>query len=189
MIVLRGKASSPDYSWRQDPLLLAYSILMILPIIMVFAFYNHHGLAMLVWAGWVLLVFSIAIILLAGGEFRRRGGAPEGESIVHTTNLVDTGVYALVRHPQYLGFMLFVLALMLMSQHWASVIPGSLGLALFCLDVLKEERMSLEKFGDEYRHYMERVPRINLLVGILRVLRRRWEDPARGSGSDQGPGD
>ena len=184
-----GNASSPDYSWRRDPLLLAYSALMILPIIMVFAFHNHYGLDMLVWAGLALLVFSIAIIFLAGGEFRARGGAPEGESIVHTTNLVDTGVYALVRHPQYLGFMLFVLALMLISQHWASAIPGSLGLVLFYLDVLKEERMSLGKFGDEYRRYMERVPRINLLIGILRVLRRRREDPTRESGSDQGPGD
>jgi protein-S-isoprenylcysteine O-methyltransferase Ste14 len=181
VIILGGNASSPDYSWRQDPLLLLYSILMILPIIMIFAFYNHYGLDLLVWAGWALLVFSIAIIFMAGGEFRRRGGAPKGESIVHTTALVDTGIYALIRHPQYLGFMLFVLALMLMSQHWASVIPGSLGLALFYLDVIREERMSLDKFGDEYRRYMERVPRINILVGILRVLRRREENRPNGA--------
>ncbi len=168
-----GEEAGSDYSWGRDPLLWAYSMLMILPIVMVFVFYNHYGLDFLVSAGWALLAFSVAIILLAGGEFRRKGAAPKGESLVHTTALVDTGIYALIRHPQYLGFMLFVLALILMCQHWASVIPGFLGLALFYVDVLKEERMSQKKFGDKYGRYMERVPRMNILVGVLRVLRKR----------------
>lgn len=146
---------------------------MFLPIVMVFAFYNHYGLDFLVSAGWILLAFSIVIIFLAGGEFREKGGAPKGESIVHTTVLVDNGVYAVVRHPQYLGFMLLVFALILMSQHWASVISGVLGSALFYRDVLREEQMSVDKFGDDYRRYMERVPRMNPLIGILRLLRRR----------------
>jgi len=111
--------------------------------------------------------------LLAGGEFRKRGGAPKGESVVHTTVLVDSGVYAVVRHPQYLGFMLFVFALVLMSQHWLSVLSGVLGSPLFYRDVLREEQMSVEKFGDDYKRYMERVPKMNFLIGILRLLRRR----------------
>lgn len=161
------------YSWKRDPLFWAYSILMFMPIMLVFVFYNYYGLDLLVLAGWVILVFSVFIIFMAGGEFRRKGGAPEGESIVHTTVLVDSGVYAVVRHPQYLGFLLFVLALVLMSQHWASVVSGALGSALFYRDVLREEQMSVDKLGDDYRRYMERVPRMNPLVGILRLLQRR----------------
>jgi protein-S-isoprenylcysteine O-methyltransferase Ste14 len=167
------EATHSSYSWKRDPLFWAYSILMFLPVIMVFAFYNYYSLDFLVNAGWIMLVFSIFVIFLAGGEFRKKGGAPKGESIVHTTVLVDSGVYAVVRHPQYLGFMLFVLALVLMSQHWLSVLSGVVGSALFYRDVLREERMSIKKFGDEYRRYMERVPRMNLLIGILRLLRRR----------------
>jgi len=146
---------------------------MFLPIIMVFAFYNYYSLDFPVYAGWILLVFSIVIILLAGGEFRKKGGAPKGKSVVHTTVLVDSGVYAVVRHPQYLGFMLFVLALVLMCQHWLSVISGVLGSALFYKDVLREEQMSVEKFGDDYKQYMERAPRMDFLTGVLRLLRRR----------------
>jgi len=140
---------------------------------MVFAFYNHYSLDFFVYAGWILLVFSIVIILLAGGEFRKKGGAPKGKSVVHTTVLVDSGVYAVIRHPQYLGFMLFVLALVLMCQHSVSVISGVLGSALFYKDVLREEQMSVEKFGDDYKQYMERVPRMDFLTGILRLFRRR----------------
>ena len=139
---------------------------------MVLIFYNYYMLDLLVYAGWILLFFSIVIIFLAGGEFRKKGAAPEGESIVHTTVIVDSGVYAVVRHPQYLGFMLFVLSLVLMSQHWLSLITGLVGCALFSIDVQREEQNSIKKFGDDYKHYMQRVPRFNVLLGILRVLRR-----------------
>ena len=171
--MLDEEATYSSYPWKRDPLFWAYSILMFLPIVMVFAFYNYYSLDFLVYAGWILLVFSVVFILLAGGEFRKMGGAPKGKSIVHTTVLVDSGVYAVVRHPQYLGFILFVLALVLMSQHWLSMISGVLGSALFYKDVLREEQMSVEKFGDDYKRYMEWVPRMNFLIGILRLLRQR----------------
>ena len=140
---------------------------------MVFAFYNYYSLDLLVYAGWIVLVFSIIIIWLAGGEFRKKGRAPKGKSIVHTTVVVDSGIYAVIRHPQYLGFILFVLALVLMSQHWLSVLSGIFGSALFYKDVQREEQMSIEKFGDAYKRYMQKVPRMNFLVGVIRLLRRR----------------
>jgi protein-S-isoprenylcysteine O-methyltransferase Ste14 len=162
-----------SYSWKRDPLPWIYSILMFLPIIMVFIFYNFYNLDFLVCSGWILLFFSIVIIFLAGGEFRQKGGAPEGESIVHTTIIVDSGVYAVIRHPQYFGFILLVLSLVLMSQHWFSVISGGTGIALFYIDVRREEKNNLMKFGDAYRHYMKEVPRMNFLIGVLRLLQRR----------------
>ena len=166
------KSSHSNYSWKRDPLLWAYSVLLIIPIIMVFIFFNYYQLYFCVYAGWALLIFSIVLILLAGYEFGMKGGAPEGESLVHTTVLVDSGVYAVVRHPQYLGFMLFVFALVSMSQHWLSVFSGVLGSALFYKDVLREEQMSIVKFGDEYERYMQKVPRMNFILGIIRLLKR-----------------
>jgi protein-S-isoprenylcysteine O-methyltransferase Ste14 len=161
-----------DYSWKRDPLLWAYSALMSVPIVMVFTSYNFHRMDLCLYAGWALLGLSVAIILLAGREFTLKGGAPKGESIVHTTVLVDSGIYAVIRHPQYLGFMLFVIALGLMSQHWLSIASGVLGSALFYLDVQREERMSVVKFGEDYERYMRRVPRMNFILGVIRLLRR-----------------
>jgi protein-S-isoprenylcysteine O-methyltransferase Ste14 len=171
--MLDAEATQPSYSWKRDPLFWAYSILLLLPVIMVFAFYNYYNLDFLVYAGWILLVFSVAIIFLAGGEFRKKGEAPKGQSIVRTTVLVDSGVYAVIRHPQYLGFLVFVLALVLMSQHWLSMISGLLGSVLFYKDVVREEQMNVQKFGDDYRRYMESVPRMNFAVGVLRLVRQR----------------
>ena len=155
-------------------LMLVYSVLMFLPIVLVFLFFNCYGLDLIMYAGWILLAFSIIIIFLAGHEFREKGGVPEGKHLVYTTVLVDSGIYAVVRHPQYLGFVLLVLALVLMSQHWLSVISGVIGSVLFYVDATRgEEQENTKKFGDDYRRYMEEVPRMNLVVGIIKLLRRR----------------
>jgi protein-S-isoprenylcysteine O-methyltransferase Ste14 len=166
-------ATSTRYSWKRDPLLWASSILMFVPITMVVVCYNYYSFDLLIYAGWILVVFSVVIISWAGGEFRKKGGAPKGKSIVHTTVVVDSGIYAVVRHPQYLGFILFVLALVLMSQHWVSVVSWILGSTLFYRDVVREEQMSVTKFGDAYQRYMRKVPRMNLLLGVIRLLRRK----------------
>lgn len=147
-------------------------MLLLVPVVMAAAYYDYYGLASIVYAGWALLVLSVFLIFMAGGEFRRKGGAPEGESIVHTTVLVETGVYSVVRHPQYLGFTLIVLALVALSQHPVSVICAALGCALFYRDILREEQMSVSKLGEDYRRYMERVPRLNILRGIYRRFSR-----------------
>jgi protein-S-isoprenylcysteine O-methyltransferase Ste14 len=164
----------PKQSAYNKVLMLIYSVLMFLPVVLVFLFFNYHGLDLLMYAGWVLLASSIIIILLAGYEFQKKGGVPEGKHLVYTTVLVDSGIYAVVRHPQYLGFILFVLALVLMSQHWLSVISGVIGSVLFYMDVTRgEEQENTRKFGDDYRCYMEEVPRMNFVVGIIKLLRRR----------------
>jgi len=40
----------------------------------------------------------------------------------------------------------------------------------------EEEKRNIEKFGVSHRDYMERVPRINSLTGIIRQMRRRKEN-------------
>jgi protein-S-isoprenylcysteine O-methyltransferase Ste14 len=37
-------------------------------------------------------------------------------------------------------------------------------------DMRREEKGNLETFGDDYGRYMEYVPRMNLVTGIIRVL-------------------
>ena len=52
---------------------------------------------------------------------RRHGRAPAGKSYMHATVVVERGPFALVRHPQYLGYMLFAATAALISRHWAVV--------------------------------------------------------------------
>jgi protein-S-isoprenylcysteine O-methyltransferase Ste14 len=125
-----------------------------------------------------LAYFGAAIYALSGvvfgwlpmSEFRKRGGVKEGESYMKTTTLVDTGVYSIVRHPQYVTFILWAIAGMLLFQHWIVVLMGIPIIPLVYIDLIKADEKAIEKFGDEYKRYMERVPRSNFLLGIVRRL-------------------
>jgi protein-S-isoprenylcysteine O-methyltransferase Ste14 len=66
-------------------------------------------------------------------------------------------------------------ASILVSQHWLSVVLGVPIIVYVYVMARREEESNIEKFGDDYKRYMQRVPRNNVLVGILRVLRRRKE--------------
>jgi protein-S-isoprenylcysteine O-methyltransferase Ste14 len=119
--------------------------------------------------------------LIFGGlpviEFRRRGGVRKGSSYVHTTRLVDTGIYSIVRHPQYVTFMLWAAAGMLLFQHWMVVLLGIPVFPLTYVDLIRADRDAVAKFGDDYKRYMERVPRMNFFAGLFRLLHQKRTQP------------
>jgi protein-S-isoprenylcysteine O-methyltransferase Ste14 len=106
-------------------------------------------------------------------EFRRKGEVAQGDSYIKTTRLVDTGVYSIVRHPQYMTFILWGFAGMLLFQHWIIVLLGIPIIPLTYIDMVKADRDAIRKLGDENREYMLRVPRTNFLLGLTRRIRGR----------------
>ena len=75
--------------------------------------------------------------------------------------LVTEGVYRYVRHPMYASEWLWSIAQALLLQNW---VAGWAGLALFTplyvMRVPREEQMMLDRFGAEYRSYMNRTGRV-----------------------------
>jgi protein-S-isoprenylcysteine O-methyltransferase Ste14 len=122
------------------------------------------------WAVWAVgMILVMAPIIL----FPRRGDVPKRKSFVHTRRLVDTGIYAVVRHPQYLGGILSIfVATLLFYPHWLFAILGILGTVILYWSTKEEERYLIERFGNDYRAYMRRVPRMNLILGIIRLIKR-----------------
>ena len=93
---------------------------------------------------------------------------------VHTTRLVDTGIYAVVRHPQYTGgiYALFLTTL-LFYPHWLFGVLGAAGVAVIYMGCREEDQRLVEKFGQDYEAYMKRVPRMNFVLGLVRLVRRK----------------
>jgi len=106
--------------------------------------------------------------------FPRHGGAPRGQRFVETTRLVDKGIYGIVRHPQYLGGILSIfLTTLLWWPHWLFGLLGFLGALVIYMGAREEDRRLVEQFGDDYSRYMQRVPRMNILLGLVRMLRHK----------------
>ena len=121
--------------------------------------------------GWVVWAIGMVLVMAPIILFPSRGGVPRGESFVHTTRLVDTGIYAVVRHPQYLGggILSIFVATLLFYPHWLFVILGIPEAVILYLSTKEEEKRLIERFGSNYRAYMQRVPRMNLVLGIIRL--------------------
>jgi len=119
-----------------------------------------------VWVGGMIMVMAPIVM------FRLRGGVPKGKSFVKTTRLVDTGIYAVVRHPQYTGGVLAIfLTNLLWYPHWLFGVLGVIGAVVTYLGCREEDKYLIEKFGDDYKRYMQKVPQMNFLLGIVRLLR------------------
>ena len=124
--------------------------------------------------GCVVWAFGMVLVMAPIVMFPRRGGVTKGKSFVHTTQLVDTGIYAIVRHPQYTGGIYAIfLTTFLWYPHWLFGILGVVGTAVVYMSCREEDQRLIEKFGDDYRAYMQRVPRMNIFLGLFHLLQRR----------------
>ena len=135
--------------------------------------YNVQAEVVLLGIGWILLIPSF--LLAASSLSTIVPGPVEGSSHRSTedTPLAESGAYGLVRHPLYVGWVMISAGLALILQSW-------LGLALFAVQtfavarlILAEEQDNEEKFGEAYLSYQQRVPRVNLAVGVVRRIRGR----------------
>lgn len=126
----------------------------------------------LVYLGWAILLGAMALIALPLILLPKKGQAPRGGGVTQTTAVVTTGVYAVIRHPLYLGWMLAYVALVLIAQHWLVALVAVGGIASVYVICVHEDRRLLARFGEEYARYKRSVPRVNLVSGIVRLLRR-----------------
>jgi protein-S-isoprenylcysteine O-methyltransferase Ste14 len=113
--------------------------------------------------GWILFGIGAALVILSIATLRSKG----------TGAVIDTGIYAVVRHPMYLSGAFFYIGHVLFCPHWIVALVAIVGMVCVYWIMILEEKSLVEKFGDAYERYMESVPRANLLIGVARLLRRK----------------
>jgi protein-S-isoprenylcysteine O-methyltransferase Ste14 len=75
-----------------------------------------------------------------------------------TDRLVTAGIYKYIRHPQYTGIYLAIFGQLI---HWPTIptlVLFPVIVAAYYVLARKEERVMIEKFGNEYRVYAKKVP-------------------------------
>lgn len=156
----------------RDKVISVYMLIgVVVQFIMLFIYGVWANLDIILYLGFVSLGFS-AVLFLSSNILKKEGGMEEGKGFV-TTKLVSTGIYGVIRHPIYLSLAYVFIGFALISQHPLSLFFG-FTMALCCYYfMIEEEKLTYEKFGEEYLQYMKKIPRSNLLIGIWRVLRRK----------------
>jgi protein-S-isoprenylcysteine O-methyltransferase Ste14 len=121
------------------------------------------GLARIV--GLTLYVPSAALVVATFAALKRRGRARD---LTESSQLVTTGVFALLRQPMTLGVALWAVGLVLVFQS-----PFSAGLAVATAVLMRlaargEAGYNRRKFGPAYAEYARRVPLWNLFQSLFR---------------------
>jgi protein-S-isoprenylcysteine O-methyltransferase Ste14 len=156
------------FSWIATGLVIGEIVLLIL--------LGAGDLRWLRYLGYGLWLLAAVFGWLPIYHFRTHGGVARGDSYIKTTKVVDTGLYAIVRHPQFVAWPLMAAAVALVSQDLVVIVMGAAAFVLASLDFRWVDARNVDKFGDEYLRYMERVPGWNFIAGLWRWIRRRAGD-------------
>jgi protein-S-isoprenylcysteine O-methyltransferase Ste14 len=99
-----------------------------------------------------------AVFLFASGYLAQQGmrvvfGEERQEPIV-----INEGVFSVVRHPVYLGCILFYLGLLILTLSLVAAIIWIVIIVFYHVIAKYEEGLLAKKFGKEYEQYMQTVP-------------------------------
>ncbi|PKO13817.1 MAG: isoprenylcysteine carboxylmethyltransferase family protein [Chloroflexi bacterium HGW-Chloroflexi-10] len=123
--------------------------------------FGHLGM----YIGTVLAIIGIILVVLGWKEvYRRYWSKEEGKG-----ELITDGIYRFIRHPQYTGFMLITLGMLL---DWATlsmlIMWPILGILYYRL-ARREERELQQQFGESYRQYMQQS---SMFVPMPKLVKR-----------------
>jgi len=99
-------------------------------------------------AGFIIFNWSVVI----------RGRYAISWNMLENHKLITTGPYRYVRHPSYLGFFLMFTGLPLLLPNPFSLIPLA-AIPGYYKIAMHEERLLIERFGNEYLEYQKRAGR------------------------------
>ena len=111
----------------------------------------HLLSAIFIGGGFILLASAWNVLYQAQREHR----------------LAQDGLYARVRHPQYVGFVLIMLGFLYQWPTIITLIMFPILVTMYVLLARREEREALAEFGDQYQRYMARTPAFIPRIGGL----------------------
>ncbi len=103
-------------------------------------------------AAWVLIISGAVIVIASLLSIRLKAAAPSMDD-----KLVNTGLYAYMRHPVHLGTLLGFLGMFMLWPSFDVMISVLIGIAWLIIQSKAEEHDLLRRING-YRDYMAKVP-------------------------------
>ncbi len=96
---------------------------------------------------------------LAGAYRIRHAGGPPGMSQGFPERIIDTGPYALSRNPMYLGHIVWMAGLVLVTRSPLALVAAAIRIPWYDARAAEDEARLEKAFGQQYVDYKGRVPR------------------------------
>jgi len=110
------------------------------------------------WVGIALGVISLALYAWSRATLGRAWSSPLQTH--EEQHLVTTGPYARIRHPIYLALLGFLTSIALIATNGFLIVVLAFSMVDLSLRMPTEEQMMIEKFGEDYRAYMQKTGRL-----------------------------
>jgi protein-S-isoprenylcysteine O-methyltransferase Ste14 len=118
----------------------------------------RHGTLAFEPAGLLLLAWGYAQYRLSGSYRTKHGGGGPGID-VPPTQIVDTGIYAYVRNPMYLGHLIFMAGLAVTFRSVPAFALLIFHIWWFHQRVVEDEKHMTTLFGSSFSDYARKVRR------------------------------
>ncbi len=169
--------ASPPVRMKTPPMLFAWLASVTTVLLIITSQFLDRGDHQLLRVIGVVTLLVAAVFIFTPFYLLSKHGKTQNEIIyMQTSVVVQQGLYAIMRHPQYFGYMLLACGFGLLSQHWGAIALAILSISFFYIQALQEEQFCLINFGESYECYIQRVPRFNLIWGIWGILRGKSGD-------------
>lgn len=104
------------------------------------------------------LIDSISTVLILGGLAVLGFAWKVLYKAQQTHSIANTGLYSLVRHPQYIAFISIMLGYLITWPTGLTLIMFPILVTMYIRLARREERKALDEFDEEYKRYQEITP-------------------------------
>lgn len=107
------------------------------------------------WLGWMgIFIMACPLLVFWRAHYDLKANWSPSLELYEGHTLITSGIYRTIRHPMYGSLLLQNIAQLLLLQNWiAGPISIVLFIPLYIFRSSAEEKMLMERFGDQYREY------------------------------------
>ncbi len=161
---IRGGSGQPGKLVRRQRVVRFVVVALLYLALFGLPFADRRGIAVMAggpgarWIGAVLLAVGCGLILWSGYSLGRQY-SPE-VTIQDQHRLVTGGAYGTIRHPRYLGAVVFAFGLALLFRSWIGLAACLPVAAILVFRIQDEERLMRKEFAQEWESYAKRTWRL-----------------------------
>lgn len=121
--------------------------------------------------GWVIVITGLLVMAVCIYKYFMNLSGLRSLLYDNVSNrLMITGIHRYVRHPLYLGTFIFIWGLLLLIPQLSVLVSTTIITIYTLVGIVLEERKLVAEFGEQYKNYMRKVPKLWPLKGFKKGM-------------------